>query len=59
MKVGDLIETTCFGPKGSVGEIGVLIRETWEGDCWEIRFPGIWHTCIYAKDGLRVISESR
>ena len=57
MKVGDLIETTCFGPKGFVGEIGVLIRETREGDCWEIRFPGI--TCIYAKDGLRVISESR
>jgi hypothetical protein len=57
VKVGDLIETTCFGPKGSVGEIGVLIRETWEGDCWEIRFPGI--TCIYAKDGLRVLSESR
>ena len=57
MKIGDLIETTCFGPEGSVGEIGILLRETWEGDCWEVHFNGI--TCIYAKDGLRVVNENR
>ena len=38
MKAGDLIETTCFGPEGSVGELGVLLSETWEGDCWEVYF---------------------
>ena len=57
MKVGDLIETTCFGPKGSRGEIGVLLSETWEGDCWEVHFNDI--VCIYSKSHLRIISESR
>ena len=55
MKVGDLVKTTCFGPKGSVGEIGVLLKETWEGDCWEIYFNGIVR--IYAKDGLKVVTD--
>ena len=54
MKPGDLIETTCFGPKGSVGEIGVLLRLTWEGDCWEVCFDGA--ICVYARDGLKVIN---
>ena len=57
MRVGDLIETTCFGPKGSVGEIGVLLSETWEGDCWEVYFNGIF--CRYSKRHLKVINESR
>ena len=57
MQVGDLVETTCFGPEGSVGEIGILLRETWEGDCWEVHFNGI--TCIYAKTHLDVVNESR
>ena len=57
MKIGDLIETTCFGPEGSVGEIGILLRETWEGDCWEVYFNGA--VCIYAKTHLDVINENR
>ena len=57
MKVGDLIETTVIGPEGSVGELGVLLSETWEGDCWEVYFNGV--VCIYAKTHLEVINESR
>ena len=57
MKVGDLIETTCFGPEGSVGELGVLLSETWEGDCWEVYFNGV--RCIYSKTHLEVVNESR
>ena len=57
MQVGDLIETTCFGPEGTAGEIGILLRETWEGDCWEVYFNGV--VCIYAKTHLGAINESR
>jgi hypothetical protein len=57
VKVGDLVETTVIGPEGSVGELGVLLSETWEGDCWEVYFNGV--RCIYSKTHLEVVNESR
>ena len=57
VKIGDLVCTTCFGPAGSVGEIGILIRQA---DliirCWVVLFSG--STQIFSRDGLEVINES-
>jgi len=53
MKAGDLIKTACLGPMGSIGEIGFLLDETWEGDCWEVYIGG--KVCIYATVDIEVI----
>ena len=58
MKVGDLVKTAGFGPQGSVGEVGMIIREFPRiVRCWEVLFVGVVR--VVAQDGLEVISESR
>ncbi len=58
MKVGDLVKTTCFGPKGEVGEVGMIIRRSPRMiKCWEVLFGSVIR--VIGQDGLEVISESR
>ena len=58
MKVGDLVKTTGFGPRGAVGEIGMIIREFPRiARCWEVLFGDVLR--VIAQDGLEVINESR
>ena len=58
MKVGDLVRTTCFGPGGSVGEIGMLLRKADRIiNCWVVMFDN--EEMVVAREGLKVISESR
>ena len=58
MKVGDLIKTTCFGPRGNVGEVGVIIKAYPRMiKCWEILFGSTLR--VIAEDGLKVINEAR
>jgi hypothetical protein len=58
VKVGDLVQTTCFGPRYSVGEVGVVIKAYGRIiRCWVVLFGS--DTEVVAQDGLEVISESR
>ena len=58
MKPGDLVRTTCFGPGGSVDEIGVLLRkEDSIINCWVVMFDN--EMTVLAREGLEVISEGR
>jgi len=59
VKVGDLVQTTGYGPRdGRIGEIGIIIREYARiRRCWEVLFEGVIH--VIAQDGLEVICESR
>ena len=59
MKVGDLVKSLGFGPRGTTGELGLIIKP-------DARFPRTWVVCwgnysttSYAQDGLEVVSESR
>ena len=60
MNIGDLVRTTGFGPEGTTGSIGLIVKPS-------PRFPRTWivhwssgQTTTYAQDGLVVISnESR
>ena len=58
MQVGDLVKTTCYGPKGFVGEVGLIIREFPRiVNCWEVLFGSTLR--VVAQDGLELINESR
>ena len=58
MKSGDLIKTTCFGPGGTVGEVGMIIKAYPRIiRCWEILFGSTVR--VIAEDGLKVINEAR
>ena len=58
MKVGDLVKTTGYGPKGFVGEVGLIVREFPRiVRCWEVLFGSMLR--VVAQDGLEVVSESR
>lgn len=58
MKVGDLIQTTGFGPGGSVGEVGVVIEPYSRiRFCWVVVINNMVR--VYAEDGLELINESR
>ena len=58
MKPGDLVKTTCFGPHGGVGEIGLIIEKYPRiVRCWLVLFNGVKH--VVAQDGLEVINEAR
>jgi hypothetical protein len=67
MKVGDLVQTTCFGPRYSRGEVGVVIKaypapSQLRGRygriirCWVVLFAD--GTEVVAADGLEVINEA-
>ena len=59
MKIGDLVKTTVFGPRYSVGEVGVLVKEYGRmiRRCWVVLFTD--GTEVVSQDGLEVISEYR
>ena len=58
MKAGDLVKTTGFGPRGSVGEVGMIVREFPRiVRCWEVLFGDVLR--VIAQDGLEIISENR
>jgi len=58
VKPGDLIKTKCFGPKGSVGEVGIIVKSAPRIiNCWEVLFGDI--VKVLAAHGLEVINESR
>lgn len=58
-KVGDIVKTKCFGPKGSVGEVGLIIKPAnTRLNAWEVLFRGSAIMRI-AGCGLEVVSASR
>ena len=58
-KVGDIVKTKCFGPKGSVGEVGLIIKPHPRiVSTWEVLFRGSTIMRI-AGCGLEVVSASR
>ena len=58
MKVGDLVACKGFGPNGSVGEIGVIVRPFARiVKCWEVLIAG--HIMAIAQDGLELADEGR
>jgi hypothetical protein len=57
MKIGDLVKTTCFGPRYSRGEIGVVIKAYGRIiRCWVVLFGDT--TEVVAQDGLEVINAA-
>ena len=57
MKIGDLVKTTCFGPRYSRGEVGVVIKAYGRIiRCWVVLFAD--STEVVAADGLEVINEA-
>jgi len=59
VETGDLVKSKCFGPKGSVGEVGILIEYDGWSRCWWVQFEE--RIVVVAHNGLEVISinESR
>ena len=58
MKPGDLVKTTCFGPRYSRGEVGVIVKAYGRIRlCWVVLFGDAIE--VVAGDGLEVISEAR
>ena len=58
MKIGDLVKTTCFGPRYSRGEVGIVIKAYGRFiRCWVVLFAD--GTEVVAADGLEVINEGR
>jgi len=59
MNIGDLVRTTGFGPGGSVGEVGIIVEDTYSfgkpSRVWKVCFGTI--TINIAWQGLEVISE--
>ena len=59
LKVGDLVKTTGFGPKGTTGEIGIIIKDH---PYFPRTFIVLFNCGVrtpYAQDGMEVLSESR
>jgi hypothetical protein len=58
MKAGDLVKTTGFGPKGSVGEVGIIVEQhNALPTTWKVLFGQVWHWTV--QDGLELLNESR
>ena len=57
MQAGDLVVCKGFGPRGIVGDTGVIIRPypSAHQRRWAVLIAG--QICIVAEDGLGVISE--
>jgi len=58
MKVGDLVKTTGFGPEGTTGELGIIIKASAPLRVVIVYFNNGVQT-PYAVDGLVVVSENR
>ena len=58
MKRGDLVKTKCFGPNGTVGEVGIIVRRFPRiVKCWEVLIAGCLQ--VIAQDGLELVNEAR
>jgi hypothetical protein len=57
MQVGDLVKTTCFGAKGEVGEVGIIVADHKFNRCFQVLLGK--KVFVMNQDGLEVISESR
>ena len=58
MQVGDLVKTRGFGPSGSVGDVGIIVRPYARiVKCWEVLIAG--QLRVIAQDGLELINASR
>lgn len=58
MQVGDLVVCKGFGPNGSVGEVGLVVRPFARiVKCWEVLIAGCIH--VIAQDGLELVDASR
>jgi len=63
VKVGDLVRTTCVGPSGEVGELGIVIEseEKWShAKVWTVLFnkAGASIKFLICGDALEVLSEA-
>jgi len=58
MKVGDLVKTTGFGPEGTTGELGIIIKASAPLRVVIVYFNNGVQT-PYAVDGLVVVNENR
>ena len=58
MKRGDLVKTKCFGPNGTVGEVGIIVRRFPRiVKYWEVLIGGCLQ--VIAQDGLELVNETR
>jgi hypothetical protein len=56
VKVGDLVKTTCFGPHGRVGEIGLVVEKFPRIiNCWWVLFNGGKH--VIAEEALVLLAR--
>ena len=68
MKIGDIVRTTCFGPSGSVGDVGIIVEDSLSfgspSRVWKVSFStrvqgkNMPITMHIAWQGLEVISEA-
>ena len=57
MKIGDLVKTSCFGPRYSRGEVGVLVKPYGRVPrCWVVLFGNVEE--VVAVDGLDLINTA-
>ena len=61
MKAGDLVKTTGFGPEGTTGELGIIVKVSHYNERVFIVYfnSGGGVQIQYAADGLVVINENR
>ena len=59
MKVGDLVKTTGFGPEGTTGELGIIIKASTKFLRVVIVYFSNGVQTPYAVDGLVVVNENR
>jgi len=57
VKIGDLVKTSCFGPRYSRGEVGVLVKPYGRVPrCWVVLFGNVAE--VVAVDGLDLINTA-
>ena len=59
MKAGDLVKTTGFGPEGTTGELGIIIKASPKFLRVVIVYFHNGVRTPYAVDGLVVVNENR
>jgi hypothetical protein len=59
MKAGDLVKTTGFGPEGTTGELGIIIKASPKFLRVVIVYFSNGVQTPYAVDGLVVVNENR
>ena len=61
MKAGDLVKTTGFGPEGTTGELGIIVKADprFRGRRVVIVYFNSGARIPYAADGLVVVNENR